>query len=469
MKTSIYLAGDFVETLEKTEIINPFDKNLISYCSNANESHIETAIEKALQVQDELATIPIYERYAILKYIGDSILSYKRRFTEIISLESGKPLRYAISEVERAADTFFIAAEECKRLPKEYLSLDWTPSGKGKEGIVKHFPIGVIAAISPFNFPLNLVAHKLAPAIAAGCPVILKPSSKTPLTALMLAGIIDQTKLLKGALSVLPCNRNVGNLLVSHHAIACLSFTGSPDVGWNMKSKSGKKKVILELGGNAGVYIHSDADIELALKRCIIGAFAYSGQVCIHAQRIFIHKNYYETFLSRFKTIVSQLQYGDPMDAETEISVMIDEDNAKRVETWINESVANGATIIIGGKRKGLYMEPTILTNTRSGQKVLDEEVFGPVVCIEIVEDENEGIEKLNQTRFGLQGAIFTNNHQLIQKAFHNVKVGGLIVNDVPTFRVDHMPYGGIKDSGIGREGVAYTIKEYMEPRILVY
>lgn len=469
MKTSLYLAGEFIDTKEKLDVMNPYNQETIAQCSLAQTEHLNTAIERALEVQDKLEKMPVFERATVLKYIGDSILLYKRRFTELIALESGKPLKYAAVEVERAADTFLIAAEECKRLPKEYLSLDWTPAGKNKEGVVKYFPLGIVAAISPFNFPLNLVAHKLAPAIAAGCPVILKPSSQTPLTALMLAGIIDQTILTKGALSVLPCHRTVGDLLVTDDRIALLSFTGSPEIGWALKAKSGRKKAIMELGGNAGVYIHNDADVDFALQRCVVGGFAFSGQVCIHAQRIYVHKDIAETFIAKYKTAVEQLKFGDPMDKYTDVSVMIDEKNAMRVENWINEGIEQGAQLLTGGKREKTYVAPTLLTNTKNGQKVHDEEVFGPVVCIEPVNDEDEGIARLNATRFGLQAGIFTNNHSLIQNAFNNVKVGGVMVNDVPTFRVDHMPYGGIKDSGMGREGVAYTIKEYMEPRLLVY
>lgn len=467
MITSVYVGGSFVETKNKIKILRPFDQQLLAECCLAGPDEIETAVQSAVAAREKMTSLSSYERASILKNIAQNI--EKEAIARILASESGKPMKYALGEVARAIETFTVAAEEAMRLPKEYLSLDRTTPAKGREGIVKYFPAGVIAGISPFNFPINLVAHKIAPAIAAGCPIVLKPASPTPLTALYLAGIIDKTDLPKGALSVLPCDRKTGDLLVTHPDMQILSFTGSPAVGWEMKARAGKKKVILELGGNAGVYVHKDADLNDTVPKCLTGGFAYSGQVCIHAQRIFVHREIFDRFMEMFVAGTEKLKKGDPLSADTEISSMIDEKNAKRVEEWIGESVKEGAKLICGGKREGWFVEPTILTGTQYHQKVMAEEIFGPVVCVEPVEDENAGIAAINHSKFGLQAGVFTNDFKIVQKAFNRLKVGGVIMNDVPTFRADHMPYGGVKDSGLGREGVAYTIREFMEPRILVY
>ncbi len=468
MKTSIYLAGEFLETSNKIEVINPHNGTKIADCSLANSTHIETAIQKAIQVRKAMTALPTWKKSIILKNISDSIVSFRRRFAEIIALEGAKPLCYALTEVDRAAETFLIASEESKRIPHETIQLDTTPGSLHKFGRIEYFPCGIIAGISPFNFPLNLVAHKIAPAIASGCPIILKPSSLTPLTALMLAGIIDQTELPDGALSILPCTRETGNLLVTDNRVALLSFTGSPKVGWELKKESGNKKIVLELGGNAGVYIHSDADIEKAVEKCVKGAFAYSGQTCIHTQRIYVHVSLFDHFLKAFIEQTKLLIKGDPLDKATDIAEMIDEKNAIRVEKWIEEDRKNGLQILMGGKRNKNYFEPTVVTGSSTNHFVNANEVFAPVVCVEKVKNYEDGIYELNNTRFGLQSGIFTNDFSLIQQAFNELQVGGVIVNDIPGYRNDAMPYGGIKDSGLGREGVKYAMREFMEARVLV-
>lgn len=449
-------------------IINPFSQKVISEVKETSEAEILSVIEKSVQCRKKMAGLSSFEKYEALKSVSDQLKTEKRKFAEIIASESGKPFRYALAEAERGAETFLIAAEECKRLPKEYISLDTTPAGKGKEGIIKYFPSGVVAGITPFNFPLNLVAHKVAPALAAGCPIVLKPASSTPLTALALSEIVKKTSLPDGAFSVVVCNRKTGNLLVTDPGISILSFTGSPSVGWKMKEQAGKKKVVLELGGNAGVLIAEDADLTSAISKCLVGGFAYSGQICIHAQRIFVHELLFEKFLEQFIPKVNALKYGDPLKEETEISVMIDEENAIRVENWVNNAISKGATLLCGGKREGNFYSPTVLTNTNTSMEVNSEEVFGPVVIVEKCKSFDDGIEKINDSKFGLQAGVFTNNHSYIQKAFNELEVGGVIINDAPTFRADHMPYGGIKESGLGREGVKYAIRDYMEAKILV-
>ncbi len=450
------------------KVIYPYTQHAFAETYLATENELENAVIMAQEIKEDMKNMPSFMKYEILMSISEMLNGDKDKMAEIICMEAGKPLKYAKAEVERVIQVFIIAAEESKRLPKEYISLDWTPAGKGKEGFIKYFPVGIVAGISPFNFPINLAVHKIAPAIAAGCPIILKPASSTPLATLELAKIIDKTNLPKGAVSILPMDRKTGNRLVTDERFRLLSFTGSPEVGWQMKKDAGKKKVVLELGGNAGVIVTGSADIELALQRCLAGGYAYSGQVCIHVQRIYIDKSIYKEFEQEYVKAVLTLKYGDPLKNDTEISVMIDEANAERVEDWVNDALKAGAKLLCGGKRNGAYYEPTVLTNTKSGMKVNSQEIFGPVVTIEPYNNFEEAINRLNEGRYGLQAGVFTNEQKEINYAFGHLEVGGVIINDVPTFRVDHMPYGGMKDSGMGREGVKYAIMDMMEAKILV-
>jgi glyceraldehyde-3-phosphate dehydrogenase (NADP+) len=468
MKSSIYLEGKFIETKLKQKVTNPFDQSLVAEVNLATEIEIETAIVHAQKIRKEMAALTISQRHEILIQIANTISENRKYVAELISKESGKPLRYSLAEADRGADTFLIAAEEVLKIKDEEINLERGAASKGKKGIVRNFPIGIVAGITPFNFPLNLVAHKVAPAIACGCPMILKPASTTPLTALFLAEIIDKTILPKGGFQVLPCSRETGDLLVKDERINLLSFTGSPDVGWKMKKDCGKKKIVLELGGNAGTYIHEDADLEFAISRCLVGGFAYSGQICIHAQRIYVHAKLFDVFVEKFVEKTKNLKRGNPLEESTEISEMIDDKNAIRVENWINEAEKSGAKILCGGKRERNFVEATVLTNTHTKMKVNAEEVFGPVVIIEICKNHEEGISMINDSRFGLQAGIFTNDKIVSDFAFENLEVGGVIINDVPTFRVDNLPYGGIKDSGLGREGIKYAMEDYWEKKVLV-
>ncbi len=450
------------------DIINPFDGSTIGKCSLVGKHELEEAIDLAQACEQEMATLPSYRKQEILNGIAEGLLAERNTLANLLAMEAGKPIKFALGEVDRAIQTYRIAAEECKRLPSEYLQLDWTPAGQGKEGLVKYFPIGLVAGISPFNFPLNLTSHKIAPAIAAGCPIILKPASSTPLSALELARIIYKTSLPKGALSILPMDRELGNQLVIDPRFNLLSFTGSPQVGWKMKAMAGKKKVVLELGGNAGVIITESANLHKAIPKCISGAFAYSGQVCIHTQRIYVHRNTFSQFTEIMVLGTKNLVIGNPLDPTTDISSMIDSANTLRVKKWVDEAIQGGAKLLYGGQSEGNIYLPTILTNTQPSMKVCCEEVFGPVVIVEPYDDFANAISAINNSPFGLQAGIFTNRIDEENQAFEQLKVGGVIVNDVPTFRVDHMPYGGIKDSGLGREGVKYAIHDMMEPRLLV-
>ncbi len=463
-----YAGGQFREGADLLEVVNPYTGQVFASTWRATPEDLEYAVTAALAVAEEMKQLPSYQRYEILQEITAGLEDNMAEIAEILCLESGKPLKHARGEVLRAIQVFRISAEEARRLPKEYMALDWTASGTRKEGLVKYFPVGLVAAISPFNFPLNLAAHKVGPAIAAGCPVILKPASATPLTALLLAGLVHQTALPKGGFSVLPLDRQSGNIMVTDERFKLLTFTGSPEVGWDMKRQAGKKRVVLELGGNAGLIVTQTANVEEAARKAVFGAFSYSGQVCIHTQRIYVHEQVFDLFAECFKTFTSQLHEGDPLDSDTDISVMIDEANAIRVEQWVNEAVANGARVMCGGKRSGSYYEPTVLIHTRPDMKVCAMEIFGPVVTLEKYSSFQETIERVNNSRYGLQAGVFTDNLTEAEMAFDHLEVGGVILNEVPTFRLDHMPYGGIKDSGLGREGIKYAIYDMLEPKILV-
>lgn len=465
----LFLAGDFITTKDILVVSHKYENKDCATTYLANAKVLDFAIKKGLEARETMKLLSSLEKYEILFDIFSRIKTKRQQLAEVLCIESAKPIRYALAEIDRAAQTFLIAAEECKRLPKEYISLDWASNGKNREGIVKYFPIGLVAGISPFNFPLNLAVHKIAPAIAAGCPIILKPASSTPLSTLELAKIVTETKLPKGALSVLPMDRKTGNLLVTDERINLLSFTGSPEVGWEMKKQCGKKKVVLELGGNAGVIITPSAALNDAIEKCMIGAFAYSGQICIHAQRIFVHDSVFEHVKTAMVQKAKELNFGNPLKPETEISDMIDEANAKRVEEWITQAKSLGANLLCGGTRTGKFIEPTILTNTNQNMKVNSEEVFGPVICLESYTGNiDNAIAKVNSTKFGLQCGVFTDSVAELTTCFEKIEVGGVIHNDSPALRFDQMPYGGVKESGLGREGVRYAIHDMLEPRVLV-
>ncbi len=464
----IYTGGRFTETDTPLEVTSPYSGKTFAKTFLAGTKELDEAIEKATGVKNEMARLPSFEKYRILTTIAGEIKSNRSHLASVLSMESAKPIKHALVEIDRAAQTFTVAAEESKRMQGEYWPVDWTPGGKGKEGIVKYFPVGIVAGISPFNFPLNLAVHKIAPAIASGNTIVLKPARSTPLSVLELARIIHLTSLPKGAVSILPMDRESGNQLITDQRFKKLSFTGSPSVGWKMKENSGKKKVTLELGGNAGVIVTPSADLEMAVKKCIAGGFAYSGQVCIHIQRIFIHKSSFDSFTKKFVEGIKKLKGGDPSDPETDISVLIDEENAIRVESWIKEATEEGAAVLCGGKRNGLYIEPTVLTNTKPGMKVCAQEIFGPVVVLEPYENFQEAVNMVNDSEFGLQAGVFTNNLDEMNYAFNNIEVGGVMINDPSTFRMDHTPYGGVKDSGFGREGIRNAMTEMMEPRLMI-
>jgi glyceraldehyde-3-phosphate dehydrogenase (NADP+) len=385
----------------------------------------------------------------------------------MITEETGKPVSLSRSEVDRSIFTFSVAAEEARRIEGTVLPLDLNAGSNGRFALVRRFPIGPVGAITPFNFPLNLVSHKVAPAIAVGNSIVLKPSSSAPLTALLLAEIVDESSLPKGGFNVTPCLGSEAAQLYTDERIKLITFTGSPATGWPVKSQAGKKRVVLELGGNAGVIVEADADLELALSKILAGGFANAGQSCISVQRVYIHTSIWRDFLPKLVRGAKEIPMGDPWKETTVVGPMITEHAAKQVEEWIADAVAGGARILCGGKRQGAMFEPTILADVRPDMKVSSGEVFAPVVTVEEYKTFADAIARVNDSEFGLQAGVFTRDIQSVFKAYGELEVGGVVVNDAPTYRVDHMPYGGVKDSGFGREGVRYAMEEMTELKLL--
>lgn len=460
------LNGQWISQGSPSEIHSPYDQNVVGQVFCANRDHVEAAIRAAVDAFAITRKLGSYQRQQILSKVSSSIAERREEFARTIALEAGKPIKTARQEVDRAIYTFKVAAEESVRIPGEYLALDTIEATAGRWGIVRRFPIGPIFAITPFNFPLNLVSHKLAPAIAAGCPIILKPAPQTPISALKLAEVIHQAGWPDGALAVMPLSNEDAALLVADDRIKLLTFTGS-SIGWDLKSKAGKKRVLLELGGNAGIIVHSDADLQFAADRCVSGSFGYAGQSCISVQRIFVERSVSAKFIELLVAGSRKQNVGDPLKETTDVGPMIRESDAIRAEQWVTEAVAQGAKLLCGGTRQGSMFEPTVLTHTRPEMLVNCREVFAPVVTVEPYDDFREAVKQVNASPFGLQAGLMTRDAQLIFGAFNELEVGGVIVGDVPTFRIDHMPYGGIKDSGLGREGLRYTIEEMTEPRLL--
>ncbi|MBV9574902.1 MAG: aldehyde dehydrogenase family protein [Acidobacteriales bacterium] len=462
------LDGKWVEDGDAIEIRSPFDGSVVGRVFQGRRVHAEAAIAAAVKAFGTTRRLPAFERQRVLRRVAQNIQERKEEFAHTMALEAGKPIKAARTEVERAIFTFSVAAEESTRIPGEYLSLDWQEYTAGRWGIVRRFPLGPIAGITPFNFPLNLVAHKVAPAIASGCSMVLKPAPQTPMTALLLAESVQQAGWPDGALNVLPLANEDAGLLVSDDRLKMISFTGSAAVGWDIKARAGKKKVVLELGGNAAVIVHSDADLGYAADRCVAGGFAYAGQTCISVQRILVERSVSSKFTELLLAGVKKLKSGDPLDSGTDLGPLIRESDAVRASDWVQEAVRGGARLLCGGQRSGSVLEPTVLTATRPEMKVNCQEIFAPVVTVEPYDDLNEALRQVNNSAYGLQAGIFTRDVKLLFNAYEELEVGGLIAGDIPSFRIDHMPYGGIKDSGLGREGLRYAIEEMTEPRLLV-
>ena len=450
-------------------VVNPFTEEPFAEVCLAESVEIDKAINLAEEAFKKTRVLPSYQRSRLCAEVASGIQDRSEEFAKIIVQESGKPLIYARTEVARSVSTFEIASQEALRLDGEMLTLDITESAHGKAGLTRRFPIGPIAGISPFNFPLNLVAHKVAPALACGNPIIIKPASSTPLSALLLEKIVQNTQAIEGSVRVLPCTSKNAAPLVEDPRLKMVTFTGSPDVGWGIKKRAGRKKVVLELGGNAGVIVEPDAEIDLAAKKIAFGAFVYSGQVCISVQRVFVHASKHDDFLNSLINETKAFRSGDPLDEKVTMGPMIDLESAERIESWVNEAVAEGAKIQTGGKRVKNYYPPTILTNVNPNLPVACSEAFGPILIVNTYTNFNDAIKAVNNTDFGLQAGVFTNNMNKALGAFNQLDVGGVVINDIPTFRVDNMPYGGVKDSGFGREGIKYSLREMTEIKLLVY
>jgi acyl-CoA reductase-like NAD-dependent aldehyde dehydrogenase len=463
-----FVDGKWIEEGDRVEIRAPYDGSVIGSVFQGRREHAEAAIAAAVKAFGTTRRLPAFERQRVLRRVSENIAERKQEFARTMAQEAGKPIKAARTEVERAIFTFNVAAEESTRIYGEYLPLDWQEFTAGRWGIVRRFPLGPIAGITPFNFPLNLVAHKVAPAIAAGCPMVLKPAPQTPLTALLLAEAVQQAGWPDGGLNVLPLSNEDAGLLVTDERIKLISFTGSAAVGWQIKKNCGKKKVVLELGGNAGVIVHSDADLAYAADRCVVGSFAYAGQTCISVQRILVERSAFAKFTDLLLEGVKKLKTGDPLDDSTDLGPMIRESDAVRASDWVQEAVRGGARLLCGGQRRGPVLEPTVLTGTRPEMKVNCQEIFAPVVTVEPYDDFNQALKQVNNSPYGLQAGLFTRDAKLIFNAYEELEVGGLIAGDVPAFRIDHMPYGGVKDSGLGREGLRYAIEEMTEPKLLV-
>ena len=465
----IFLAGRWVESPDVLTVANPANASEPAGATyNATPEQYEEAVEAAVAAFEVTRKLPAYERGRILRDISAGIKARREELGRLIALEAGKPIRDALVEVDRAVLTFRLGAEEAERMTGELIPLDLLPSSKDRVGITRRFPIGPIAAISPFNFPLNLAAHKLAPAIATGNPIVLKPPSKDPLTMLTVAEIIEAAGVPAGMVSILPMTRELGDRMVADERFKLLTFTGSPSVGWRMKERAGKKKVVLELGGNAAVIVDASADLDWAVKRTLIGAFAYAGQVCISVQRMFIHESIWDAFMDRFIQGVAAIKVGDPLDPATDIGPMVDAGQAARTQRWVDEAVALGGRVLAGGRADGTFFPPTVLADVPTHAQVCSNEAFAPLAVAFKFATLDEAIARVNDSMFGLQTGVFTNDLAGAWRAFGELEVGGVIVNDVPTYRIDHMPYGGVKDSGLGREGLRWAMDDMTEIRIMV-
>ncbi|MDF1723752.1 MAG: aldehyde dehydrogenase family protein [Alcanivorax sp.] len=463
-----YLANEAVFANQDLDVTDKYSGEVATRVAMADAATIDKAIDAADKAAAAMAKLAPYERQAILYHC---VKRFEERYDELalaLCIEAGKPIKDARGEVGRLIDTFRVAAEEAVRIDGEMPNLEISARAKGYRGMVKRVPIGPCSFISPFNFPLNLAAHKVAPAIAAGCPFVLKPASRTPIGAIIIGEVLAETDLPKGAFSILPCHREGADLFTTDERFKLLSFTGSPDVGWDLKARAGKKPVILELGGNAAVIVDEDADLNDAVARIVFGAFYQSGQSCIGVQRILIHDAIYDELKTRLVEKTAALKMGDPKDEDTFIGPVISEGEATRLENWINEAVDAGATLLVGGKRNGAMLEATLLENAPKGTNIVEEEAFGPVAVISRFSDFDDALNTVNDSKFGLQAGIFTRDLYKAQKAWDELEVGGVVIGDVPSWRVDNMPYGGVKDSGLGREGIRWAINDMTEERLLV-
>jgi acyl-CoA reductase-like NAD-dependent aldehyde dehydrogenase len=468
MGKGCFINNNWVETAEKLAVLSPWSGETVGEVSLAGAGEWETAIAAAQTAFVTLKGLSSLERQQMLEKLAAGVKSRQEELAQTIVAEGGKPIAYARGEMARGVLTLSLAAQEAARIGGEVMPLDLTAPSRGRWGITRRFPLGPVLGISPFNFPFNLVAHKVGPALAAGNPIIIKPPSATPLTALKLAEIYEQAGLLPGGLQVLPSPSQMTEKYVADDRLKAVSFTGSAAVGWRLKGLAGQKKVILELGGNAACIVDADADLAQAATRSAIGAFAHAGQVCISVQRLLVHQDIFAAFKEIFlQTVKDKVVVGDPSREATVVGPFIDAGAGAKVRQWVDEALANGARLVAGGPGEGNLMPPTVLENVTPDMKVWQDEIFGPVVVLAPFADFTQALEMANDSVYGLQAGVFTRNLAHAWQAFETLEVGGVIINDVPAFRVDNMPYGGVKASGFGREGLRYAIEELTEIRLL--
>lgn len=464
----ILVAGEWVESGKSLPVINPYTGSAFAQTFLADRAQVEKALASATAAFKKSKKLTPAQRSEICASIARKLEEKKEDFARSIVAEAGKPISDARRETQRAVFVFKEAAQETPALDPKPLPLEFPPGQENRKALLGRFPLGTVFCVTPFNFPLNLVAHKVAPAIAFGCPFILKPSPKTPLTSLLLARVLLEAGLPPEFFSVFPADNADTETMAADPRVKALSFTGSAAVGWKLKALANKKKVLLELGGNAAVVVEPDADLELALTRTVTGGFGYSGQTCISVQRVYVADKLFPSFQDKLVERVKALKSGDPGDEKTQVGPLISEEAAKRVDAWVKEAVLGGARILCGGKREGSFYEPTVLTGVKPEMKVSCEEVFGPVVVVEPYADFEKALAQVNEGPYGLQAGVFTKDKEKIRQAYETLEVGTVLINEVPTYRVDAMPYGGVKDSGFGREGVKYALEAYTEPRLLI-
>ncbi|SAL11311.1 aldehyde dehydrogenase [Caballeronia turbans] len=465
-----YLANEPVAANTDLAVTDKFSGEVATRVALADAHAIDEAIGLAVAAMPDMRAFPPFKRQAVLEHCVKRFRERSDEMAMALCIEAGKPINDSRGEVTRLIDTFKVAAEESVRIDGEILNLKISPRAKGYHGYVKRVPIGPCSFISPFNFPLNLAAHKVAPAIAAGVPFVMKPASRTPIGALIIGEVLAETDLPKGAFSILPAHRDGADLFTTDERFKLLSFTGSPAVGWELKAKAGKKKVILELGGNAAAIVDSDqgGKLDYVVDRLAFGAFYQSGQSCIGVQRILVHASLYDDLREKLIEKTKSLRMGDPKDEKTFVGPMISESESKRLAGWMENAVKAGAKIIAGGKVDGAMFEATLLENVGRDSDLYRKEAFGPVAILEKFDNFDDALDTVNDSDFGLQAGIFTDSLAHAHEAWNSLEVGGVVINDVPSFRVDNMPYGGVKDSGLGREGIRYAIEDMTEARLMV-
>ena len=469
MTTKPFLvAGEWRRGEGTFEVKSPFDESVVAELGVPSEADVEEATATAVKTFEQFQHLPVHARSEALDHISKRLAESVDENAELIAREGGKPVKWAKVEAVRAISTFRWASEVLRHGDDEVMRLDTEASLGSRLGIVRRFPFGPVLGITPFNFPLNLVAHKVAPALAVGAPIVVKPAHATPLGAIRLAELFDETDLPKGMYQVLPVSSKVADGMARDPRYRKISFTGSSEIGWYLKGLDPKKRVTLELGGNAGVIVHSDADLDHAAKRIAVGGYYQAGQSCISVQRVLVQSEVFDDFAARLTKEVESLKYGDPMDPSVDVGPVIDRDNVARIEEWVKEAVEQGAELLTGGRADGPFYVPTLLSQVKPEMKVCREEIFGPVVTISPYQTFDEAIAEVNNSRFGLQAGVFTNDLERAFQAHRQIQTGGVVINDQSAFRADQMPYGGSKDSGFGREGLRYAMEEMTEPRIMV-